>query len=1310
MEAMPPPPSQPPQHQALPPSHHNPELLPLPERQMYDQLFREAGATSLDGFVHGRPAVEVMSRSGLPKPALRQIWALCDPKSRGVLYRPHFHLAMRLMALAQNAYIAPDDPTLVGRIRAKDPLSVTLPQLPPLRMAPAPASAPANPTIVAWTSAMAMQTPSRPSMQTPSRPLTLSPAAPVLATLPPATMMPSSPPSFEAAPQTVAGPMPVLPVPVMTLTSSMSAFTSNPVVLSAGSSDDIASRMAALDAVVEDHEWDDFQEAEPAAPTPPPFSAASAPTVVSPPSDPVASTSGPALLPFSFSPTPPATAPLPSFSASLPPAPPLLPIPIMGLEAAWMTAPAAAPANSSKASSILPSLLDGDMDPSHFQPSFSSASQASVMSSFSYMPPSSPHDPFGGPQLVSNINSYQATHVPTSRFMTESPPSSPPLLPLSDAIDNDDGGMPSMSNNYSLPSLGATLSLTGASQPSLYEMSPYAENRYADPDASPQASPSTPPAPSNSSPTPATTTMAFGDLDLAAGKGAMATAAYVTSAASAAAAAPSSPKGLDFEALKASSSLSSSARSPSARSPFSPPPPSFPLPLPLPPSHKALSMANPFQVQEEVVTGAASFSFLTTSFLTVAHTAAAPSSSSSSSLSPPLPTGGLITTFMTTTTTTTTSTNSSSSTSVVAAHVPQEVKEEEEDWAEYQGGDNGGVEVGSASAEFVRVLPRQQTGDEEMDPFAGLKEDDEVEEHPVRPLAAEGDKRSSPSPIQLEESPPASSSSSGSSSSKPSSPSSSSSLPVSTEEEEKKKETEHDEWGEFAESGSLPQIAVKPTPTTPADIAVALSAVAPSMPSNPTWAQPNPWQDLNPWDTLPTQPLTLQTTGGGSALTDAPEAVTTASPHFLISSLSLASSVAPSSASILLSPTARFAVKDEQFNEREMEKSSQSQLAGHHSITTTTTTTSSSSSSSSTQLSLEGLLGKLWEREMLNEAAALTDHLEAMATLPEEKARYEEAKAEDQLEKAIDLRVKVKEMEDKICDEAKMQAWRKAVATVDDGKMEGGETGVMVTLAGLQARVAVVDAGRGEVFAAAFLRDHPSLAKQAASGLEGRREAVRRARRARRCCALLEGMDEGGALAAYPEHWLTVLAAAQSHVGQAVEACKHVLLATEEGGAVRKEVVTSMKLLSLVEAALEMVRVARLVLASAADALLGLMLAEKEGLEACVEELRAVLGQMGLGEHFASLFPPTSEVMGLLVADCAEAGALEIDSRQVCSLSMAPLKCARGLGMSVTYFSGHAYFCACVNLWLNAVSREAPQPQPQVQRKGGEAKEENALF
>ncbi|GAB5032731.1 actin cytoskeleton-regulatory complex protein pan1 [Nannochloropsis oceanica] len=1103
MEAMPSPPPPPQHHQALAPSHHNPDLLPLPEQQLYDRLFQEAGALDLKGFVHGRPAVELMSRSGLPKHALRQIWALCDPEGRGVLYRPHFHLAMRLMALTQNGYITPGDATLVGRIRAKDPLSVTLPQLPPLHMAPAPSAA--SPSAIALESmAVGMQSPPRPSMPTPT--LSSTPAA-AIATLPrevvaPMTHLPQ--PSFEAGFQTKS--TLALPVPVMTVVPSMPTSTRDPAVIASGGSD-IVSRTAALDAVVEDHEWDDFQEADPGGTPPPDLDPASNPAVAN--SVRVASASGLALQPY-FVPS----TPLPS-SSSLSPASPSLPIPSMGLERAWVTASIPAHVNLSK-TSMVPSLLDRDVDLSVRTSSSLvqlSSAQAPVMSSFTSKLPSSPHDPFGGAQLVST----------------------------------------------------------------------------------------------------------------------------------------------------------------SAR----------------PPLDKALSMASPFQVHEHVVAGAASLSSFPTSSFNVAHKATdAPSITSSLSL--PLFTGGLTSMFVTTTsrntitTTATTTSSSSSNNRVMEAHVSHG---EEEEWDEFQGGCNGWGKIES-SAKLVHVLPQKQTeGDDGADPFSGLN--GYVKEQAVSPLSVDGDKRPPPSPIQLEESPPASSCSKIMRPSSPPSP-----ISFSIAKNEEKKDTE------CIVSGLMSQIAAVPAPTVPG-IAVA---------SNPSWAQPNPWQDPNPWAGIPIHTPTMRTVGGGSPLTDGLEAVTTALPHFLPSSYH-ASPDASSSTSILLSPMARFAVKGEQIDEREVDKSSQSQVIDNSiSSSSTAITTTRGTTSSSTQLSLENLLQKLWDMEMLNDAAALTGHMEAVATLSQARARYERAKADDELEEAIRLRVKVKELEDNICDEAKLQTWRDAIAIGDDEKREEGERGVvMLTLAQLQARVAAVDVGRGDAFEAAFRRGYPSLANQAASGAEGRREAVRRARRARRCCALLEGMDAGGALIAYPDHWLSILAVAKSQVIQAVESCKHVLLATETAKAgVRKEVVTSMTILSLVEAALNMVRVARLVLASAADALLGLVLAEKEGLEASVEELQVVLGHMGLRKHFASHLPPTSEAMGLLLADCAEAGSMKIDSRQVCALSLVPLTCSQHLGMSVTYFSGHAYFCACINLWLNAVSREAPQPQ--VQGKGGGGEGGDAFF
>jgi len=85
-------PQQPHQDGSHPPAHHmhhhhqhiitgpNPELLPGPERAYYDHLFQEAlaGQQQAHGgggghFLHGPAAVAFLSRSGLPKPALRQV-------------------------------------------------------------------------------------------------------------------------------------------------------------------------------------------------------------------------------------------------------------------------------------------------------------------------------------------------------------------------------------------------------------------------------------------------------------------------------------------------------------------------------------------------------------------------------------------------------------------------------------------------------------------------------------------------------------------------------------------------------------------------------------------------------------------------------------------------------------------------------------------------------------------------------------------------------------------------------------------------------------------------------------------------------------------------------------------------------------------------------------------------------------------------------------------------------------------------------------------------------------------------------------
>lgn len=659
-----------------------------------------------------------------------------------------------------------------------------------------------------------------------------------------------------------------------------------------------------------------------------------------------------------------------------------------------------------------------------------------------------------------------------------------------------------------------------------------------------------------------------------------------------------------------------------------------------PPLHKAYSLANPFQVHEDVSAGAASFSSFTTTAVT-----AAPAASPAVAIS----------------------TTTTSAVAGVALAPPKE-EEEEDDWDEFQ----GGGDTNPAPA-FAAVLSqpshKEAEATAEVDPFAGLKEDDDdgsdaVEEaRAVPPLVfapaavKEEDALAElpTSPIQQEEILPSSTTSAVSSSSCPR---------VLLEDQDqpplagKDKEETEDEWGDFAE----------PPPTAAGPPAVPPPSLAPVPPTHASWAQANPWQDPNPW----AAPIPTPTTHPGSTLANEPSV--TVSPRFSPSPppMPLGTAAATSSAvSVLLSPLAKLSVvgSDEE---------------------------GAQASSVEVEASLESLVATLWEREMWEEAVALTDHLEAGATLGEERARYDRAKGEDRLEEAIHLRIKIKELEDHVCGEATLQAWRAAVR-VPAAQETQQNASAAVTLSTLQARVGAVDAGRGEAFAAAFLENQPSLALQASSGgAQCRRDAVRRARRARRCCALLEGMiAEGGAYLAYPEIWLRVMAAAQAHVREAVDACRNMLQATAETAAVRKEVVTSLRVLSVVEAALEMVRVARLVLVSAADALLGLVLEEKDGLEASVRELQAVLVDMGLHAHFQPLFPPSFEEMRDLVADCAEAGALAVDPRAVCNLCLVPLVCARRVGVTVTYYSGHAYFCPCINLWINTVSRDAPQPQLQ---------------
>eukprot|EP00292_Cryptomonas_paramecium_P000506 CAMPEP_0113698706 /NCGR_PEP_ID=MMETSP0038_2-20120614/22866_1 /TAXON_ID=2898 /ORGANISM="Cryptomonas paramecium" /LENGTH=378 /DNA_ID=CAMNT_0000621913 /DNA_START=168 /DNA_END=1300 /DNA_ORIENTATION=+ /assembly_acc=CAM_ASM_000170 len=74
--------------------------LEIDEVVFFRDLF-ELAAGKGQNVLHGVPAKEFFSRSGLPKSTLREIWALCDRGKKGHLTRPEFVLAARLVALGQ---------------------------------------------------------------------------------------------------------------------------------------------------------------------------------------------------------------------------------------------------------------------------------------------------------------------------------------------------------------------------------------------------------------------------------------------------------------------------------------------------------------------------------------------------------------------------------------------------------------------------------------------------------------------------------------------------------------------------------------------------------------------------------------------------------------------------------------------------------------------------------------------------------------------------------------------------------------------------------------------------------------------------------------------------------------------------------------------------------------------------------------------------------------------------------------------------------------------------------------------------------
>ncbi|KAF9095421.1 hypothetical protein BGX29_009039, partial [Mortierella sp. GBA35] len=70
------------------------------EKQVYDQLWTAADIEK-KGFIAGVDAVPFFEKTGLDPRTLGQIWGLADEDNEGVLDRPKFDIAVRLVAHAQ---------------------------------------------------------------------------------------------------------------------------------------------------------------------------------------------------------------------------------------------------------------------------------------------------------------------------------------------------------------------------------------------------------------------------------------------------------------------------------------------------------------------------------------------------------------------------------------------------------------------------------------------------------------------------------------------------------------------------------------------------------------------------------------------------------------------------------------------------------------------------------------------------------------------------------------------------------------------------------------------------------------------------------------------------------------------------------------------------------------------------------------------------------------------------------------------------------------------------------------------------------
>ncbi|GFZ12545.1 EPS15 homology domain 1 [Actinidia rufa] len=72
-------------------------------RKIYEEWFNYADSDS-DGRITGNDASKFFGMSNLPRPELKQVWAIADSKRQGFLGFKEFIVAMQLVALAQGGH------------------------------------------------------------------------------------------------------------------------------------------------------------------------------------------------------------------------------------------------------------------------------------------------------------------------------------------------------------------------------------------------------------------------------------------------------------------------------------------------------------------------------------------------------------------------------------------------------------------------------------------------------------------------------------------------------------------------------------------------------------------------------------------------------------------------------------------------------------------------------------------------------------------------------------------------------------------------------------------------------------------------------------------------------------------------------------------------------------------------------------------------------------------------------------------------------------------------------------------------------